>query len=107
MTVHVDLVETHWSAGFQERVARVVAGAEQLQIEADPHWDRLIREALAAAGDPVGAQEALRAISQRFQSDYAHATEPHHEAECPFANGSRIPFEQGRVGDREVTPAGG
>ena len=107
MTLHVDLVETRWSAGFQECVAKVIAHTNGLQIKgAEAHWERLIRDALADAGADDDLGKALSVLSAHFKSDYAHATEPHDDDQCPFAHGQRIPFDAGQVTEPQPARAG-
>jgi hypothetical protein len=94
MAPHVDLVENRWSAGYQERVGTVFEERGTVRVEAD---DAHYREVVLGAMPELMAQDPMKfleELARRFHSDYFFATELHDEANCPFADGSRIPFEQ-------------
>ncbi len=101
MTAHIDLVENHWATAYQERVARVVLDSEHLQVDADPHWQELVLGVLARTGLAEGSEPALRALAERFKSDYVFATALHTDDECPFAEAKRIPVQSGVHRDAE------
>jgi hypothetical protein len=105
MTLHVDVVQNKWSAGTQNRVARVELGQSgEITVFGDQHWDRLVRDALERidADSPNGL---LRGLAGHFTSDYVFATEPHVASECPFAGGDELPFHEARTRDRAAQPA--
>jgi hypothetical protein len=105
MTLHVDVVQNKWSAGTQNRVARVELGqGGEITVHSDDHWDRLVRDALDGidADSPDGL---LRGLAGHFTSDYVFATEPHDANECPFAGGEELPFHDAPSRDRAAQPA--
>lgn len=91
MAHHVDVVETRWSAGAEERVARVSLVDGEIEIQADDHWRRLIENVIHGEDD---GERALELLVEQFHSDYAHAIEPHDDDACPFAHESTAPFHE-------------
>lgn len=104
MAVHVDLVETRWSSGHQERVARVTLAEGSIEVAGKGHWEELVRDFLESA-DLTEDGEALEAVANHFKGDYAHATSPHEDDQCPFADGDRLPFEASPTSTREAEAA--
>ena len=65
-----------------------------MKVEAE---DAHCREIVVESMPQVMAQDPMRfleELSRRFHSDYFFATELHDDESCPFAKGSRTPFEQ-------------
>jgi hypothetical protein len=104
MPLHVDIIENQWSAGYQQRVARVWVADAHVEVEGDDHWFNLVHQVMEHSG--AGSPEAdLDAIAEHFKGDYAHATVPHGDDACPFAGGDRLPFEAESSRTREAHAA--
>ena len=106
MASHVDLVENRWSAGWQERVGTVFLDAGHVQVRTEDHH---YREVVLGSLPELMAESAskfLQALPGHFHSDYFFATEPHDEADCPFAAGDRIAMEQASSTQQASSPTG-
>ena len=91
MARHVDLVETRWSSGYQERVAKVYRNGKGIAVRSgEPRYSKIVHAAPGAAGDP---DKFLKGLADRYHGDYFFATKPHDDAECPFAHGDLRRFE--------------
>lgn len=91
MAHHVDVVETRWSAGTEECVARISVVDGRIEIEANDHWRQLVERAIGGEED---AERALELVVEQFHSDYAHAIQPHDDDACPFAHERTSPFTE-------------
>ena len=65
----------------------------RIQVKADSaHYRDLVQNALPELSSRP--ERFLAQLPRKFHSDYFFATEPHEDADCPFAHGTRVVFEQ-------------
>ena len=89
MAPHVDLIENRWSGGYQERVGVATVQGGRIEVKADSaHYRDLVQNALPELSSRP--ERFLAQLPRKFHSDYFFATEPHEDADCPFAHGTRV-----------------
>jgi len=81
---HVDVVKNEWLAGYHVVVARVYdADGDPKFDTVDKAWEELLSGFLQRGNGSLD----LDSLHNRLHGDYVFATEPHDEADCPFADG--------------------
>jgi hypothetical protein len=86
---HVDIVKNEWLAGFQVVVARIRLEDDTLDVKAQtPMWSSVVNQPYRTAEKeltPDSPRDFFYGLHEVMHGDYLFATEPHEEAECPYA----------------------
>lgn len=89
---HVDIVKNEWLAGYQLLVARLWTEDGDLRIkqisDAEPWSENTVR----SFAERVDPETLIATLHEHIAGDYLFATEPHDEADCPYAH-ERVPLE--------------
>ena len=106
MALHVDLVRNDWSGGYQERVAQLRLKDGRLDVNtADPKWAEVALRPLPGLDPNEEPKRFLEELHRHLRGTHLTATQPHHDKDCPFKNGDRLPAKRSRVRRRQRTLA--